>query len=209
MISLCLLALLLAFFGKLRYGAVLSVVIVAACNVKILGYSACEYYVACFDTPSVLSLALSVCYLARILLKRCTKDRYKALLEARIMPLPTLMLWGGFGLWLYLGVLGIGLVDIYHIDSRVQITIIAGFIIACGLYSMTFALLACVSLAVGSLADFGLYESVIDVGLWLVCVGLGLWSAYQKWDSKRHLPLRYFPPYLRNFSTSHTRDSKI
>ena len=135
MISLCLLALLLALFQKLRYGAVLSVAIVAACNVKILGYSACEYYVACFDTPSVLSLALSLCYLARILLRHYAKDRYKALLEVRIMPLPALLLWSGFGLWLYLGALGIGLVDIYYIDSRVQIAIIAGLIVACGLCS--------------------------------------------------------------------------
>ena len=185
MISLCLLALLLALFQKLRYGAVLSVMIVAACNVKILGYSACEYYVACFDTPSVLSLALSLCYLAQILLKHYAKNHYKALLEARIMPLPALVLWSGFGLWLYLGTLGIGLVDIYYIDSRVQIAIIAGLIVACGLCSRLFALLACVSLAVGYLAGFGLYESVIDVGLWLACVILGLWCVCQKWASKR------------------------
>lgn len=185
MISLCLLALLLALFQKLRYGAVLSVAIVAACNVKILGYSACEYYVACFDAPSVLSLALSLCYLARILLRHYAKNRYKALLEARIMPLPALLLWSGFGLWLYLGALGIGLVDIYYIDSRGQIAIIAGLIVACGLCSRLFALLACVSLAVGYLAGFGLYESVIDVGLWLVCVILGLWCVCQKWASKR------------------------
>lgn len=184
MISLCLLALLLALFQKLRYGAVLSVAIVAACNVKILGYSACEYYVACFDTPSVLSLALSLCYLARILLRHYAKDRYKALLEVRIMPLPALLLWSGFGLWLYLGALGIGLVDIYYIDSRVQIAIIAGLIVACGLCSRLFALLACVSVAVGYLAGFGLYESVIDVGLWLACVSLGLWRVRQKYVSK-------------------------
>lgn len=184
MISLCLLALLLALFQKLRYGAVLSVAIVAACNVKILGYSACEYYVACFDTPSVLSLALSLCYLARILLRHYAKDRYKALLEVRIMPLPALLLWSGFGLWLYLGALGIGLVDIYYIDSRVQIAIIAGLIVACGLCSRLFALLAYVSVAVGYLAGFGLYESVIDVGLWLACVILGLWCVCQKYVSK-------------------------
>ena len=184
MISLCLLALLLALFQKLHYGAVLSVAIVAACNVKILGYSACEYYVACFDTPSVLSLALSLCYLARILLRHYAKDRYKALLEVRIMPLPALLLWSGFGLWLYLGALGIGLVDIYYIDSRVQIAIIAGLIVACGLCSRLFALLACVSVAVGYLAGFGLYESVIDVGLWLACVILGLWCVCQKYVSK-------------------------
>lgn len=184
MISLCLLALLLALFQKLRYGAVLSVAIVAACNVNILGYSACEYYVACFDTPSVLSLALSLCYLARILLRHYAKDRYKALLEVRIMPLPALLLWSGFGLWLYLGALGIGLVDIYYIDSRVQIAIIAGLIVACGLCSRLFALLACVSVAVGYLAGFGLYESVIDVGLWLACVILGLWCVCQKYVSK-------------------------
>lgn len=189
-VGLCFLAVLLWALHTLRYGFVLSVcVALLLYGVEILGYSACGYYLSCFGEPSVLSVALSVLYCAKIALvdssvsleHRISMGAIMARVAGlAILPYGVMLVWAVLGLWLYLGALGIGLVDIYHIDSRVQVVIISAFIAISAVFSRIFALLACVGLWHQICTAQGLYDGVLDVGLWLWCVLGLLW----RWGSR-------------------------
>ncbi len=169
-VALCFLAVLLWALHTLRYGFVLSVcVTLLLYGVEILGYSACGYYLSCFGEPSVLSVALSVLYCAKIALVDSSVSLEHRIsmgaIVARvaglaILPYGVMLVWAVLGLWLYLGALGIGLVDIYHIDSRVQVVIISAFIAISAVYGVM------------------LVWAVLGLWLYLGALGIGLVDIY-------------------------------
>lgn len=157
-------------------------------NIRFGEWSACEYLYAFFDVPSIMLVCVcgywifSLCFQ-----KSCSTLRHLNL--PRILPikfcsyffsnphffnLSAQILWISFGAVFYLGFFGYALVDIYHLEFRIQLFVFA-LLALCAYFinkKVGFAMLvALVSYKLQILDQAYLFEYCIDPFLWLWCLG--------------------------------------
>lgn len=151
-------------------------------NIRFEEWSVCEYLYALFDTPSVMLACVSGYWILSLCFQKFQNSYFvlgyfsfsrSLILNSRFFNLPSQILWISFGVVFYLGFFGYALIDIYHLEFRIQLFIFA-ILALCAYFTnkkVGFAMLvALVCYKLQILDQAHLFEYCIDPFLWLLCL---------------------------------------
>lgn len=154
-------------------------------------WSACEYFYALFDAPSIMLTLVCMWWLISFIFSRvfisdsaispislCLKHSKIFVQSHRIFPPSMQYVWIILGAFVYAEVLGYGFIDIYHLEFRIFIFLysILSLISYCLSRLAGYGLiLSLISYELGILGQINIINYILDPFLWVGCVFALLW----------------------------------
>lgn len=158
---------------RIKYSAFVVLLAISACPIFEQGqYNAIDLLYAFFDVPSVFGLMVALAFVIEVILSDVALKYQKiAFISKHLKVKPiTFVLYGVFGLVVYLGGLNLISFDIYHLTPLWQGLIIFGMACVMIIFDKVAGILLAISFVLMLVLDSSFVEMMFCAYLWLFSV---------------------------------------